>query len=236
MLQGDENVHFARVCDLIGERTVKDVQLELKMLTPLKRPISERKLKALLGPFLTAISTAAETAREGSILGRPFVYVDGEQKLLKVIGRRSSKYSGLLTHVPDTEMPSADDIRTALRKKAKKYSSLREPYIIALCSSKMFASDHMFQEALFSQREGAEGLWALGRNNRVSAVLACYSCKPSAIGDAEVRLFLNPNAKYPIGENLFGCDQVHMLSGRLNRTGGAAFTELLDLPVGWPRP
>lgn len=232
MLQASENTHFARVRDIIDENIVEGVQLEIQMINEIDRPISERKFREELKSFIAGLPV--DNAVDGSTLAHPFIYADGAAPLVKVIARRNRRYgNSAISHVPDAEMPSAGDIHAGLEDKAKKYRGLSGPYIIALCSSKMFVSDHLFEQALFSERPGMPGLWGHARNAHVSAVLACYRFKPSAISNAELRLFHNPQATHPIAEDMFGCEQIRSVNGDLQRTRAVSFVDIMGLPTDW---
>ena len=97
----------------------------------------------------------------------------------------------------------------------------------------MFVSEGMFVDALFADRDSLKGLWARGRNARVSAVLACDGFNPSALSGADVRLFHNPHARYPLRSNPFGCQEIGMAEGALSCTEAVPLSALLGLPEDW---
>ncbi|MEQ1609445.1 MAG: hypothetical protein ABL956_10840 [Hyphomonadaceae bacterium] len=230
------NSHYLQAIDAIDSVKRQGIRLDVMDVEEPTENFSKAKLKQRLAAFLAQLDTSC-LPKEFERSGPHFQFDEGGGSL-KVYPIRKKGWKGGVGFRDDFDMADDDDIRSALKSKKGKYPSVAEPYILAICAAKAYSSERHFVEALFRESRGAgkedlRGLWAKGGGSRVSAVLACYSFKPSSIAGARLQLFVNPTAGHPLGPNPFGCEQV-VPGPDGYRTAGASLRELLKLPRHWP--
>jgi hypothetical protein len=144
-------------------------------------------------------------------------------------------------------------VTEALEEKARRYGQLDLPFLIAALVTGIFgADDEDLIGALFGQMavvlsdEGdapgtvrrPNGLWSASRNGRVSGVITAARLQPWSIHEQDVRLWLNPWAARPLGQEL---DWLEIVSvddaGQFLRTAPSrSMTTLFGLPEDWPGP
>lgn len=147
------------------------------------------------------------------------------------------------------------DIASSLHKKAKRYSLVDEPLILACLNLRWTASSETWPLALFgvgwehpemirdgrinpSWRNVPEGLWLTRkgvRDEHVSAVLAADNLGPWYLSSRTPVLWTNPWAHKP--STSFGVTQrtANTATGELSETaGGHLFRNALELDEDWP--
>jgi hypothetical protein len=151
----------------------------------------------------------------------------------------------------------ASPIRDRLRHKARHYGVLQSPYLIAIETSRPFADDDDFVDALFgtlaySFYEGVAesgkwirqptGLWR-SRSGwqyaNVSGVISANNVNPWTVGEIQPTLWHHPAATYPVtdGPSLCRHARLDQQSGQLRYT--PAITDpraFFDLAAEWPGP
>ena len=233
MLEPGNNAHYDRLCDTINAVTRPGVLYYLRIRSLPSRAISSMVVAALVRKWVDKIDVKILSPEPSDNAARALILKDGEAPIVDVVPYRQDGSEGGLGRydVAPSEICTEGDIRHGLEKKNRKYRDATVPYVIAVCSGKMFATDDTLERALFGEGHGEHrGFFVRSERSNVSAVLACQRFKPSSLSP-RMQLYLNPNAARPLGENPFGCE---MVGRRLARTAGASVNELMGLPLHWP--
>lgn len=235
MFEPGNDTLYDQLCDEIDAVRRAGILYSLRLRDLPARQLSTERIRSKLAAHVAGLDAASLSKRASDNRNRAFVVMDGDQALIEVLpyaAPGSEGGVGVYEGV-DKDFATSEEIRRGLERKGRKYKDANAPYIIALCSAKSYAEDDDFEEALFAQgRDGNRGYFVRSERANVSAILACQRFKPSAFAPTLV-LYHNPNAAHPLSNNTFGCDEARLLNGELQRTSGASFDELMDLPAGW---
>jgi hypothetical protein len=152
------------------------------------------------------------------------------------------------------EWTTNEDIRQAVRRKAKCYGDLKLPYIIAInVMNDLFEFDDildgLFGQRIVELRRGRQGTsqrriiraanGALrGRNALVSGVLIANNLIPTTIGIETPLLIHNPWADKPISPGAWRLPQktIDLSTGKINNHDGLQARSILGIPEPWPTP
>jgi hypothetical protein len=150
-----------------------------------------------------------------------------------------------------------DDIRVAIKGKAKKYGSLKLPFVIAVNVMEDFFDDVDTRNALFGEEQVVvtrmsdgtfhhnwrsrvpNGAW-VGRkgprNTLVSAVFLTNQLSPWTLRSETVELIHNPWAVNPLPQDAFPVPQiaVSLPDGIIHKHEGRCAADLLGVPQPWP--
>ncbi|MEQ1866703.1 MAG: hypothetical protein ABL996_18860 [Micropepsaceae bacterium] len=234
MLQPGENVHYSAACDAINRVKVQGIQLNLRLKRAPQHSLNLKALVTQLSAHLSTIDLATIATDPGENRASKFTYEEKEA-LFEILPVRSDSSPGGLgvSDYPDDELVEEEDIRLALERKNKKYGQMGHPYVVAICSSKGFATDEIFEDALFSTSPGDErGFFVRSKRSRVSGVLACQCFRPSSLSGARMRMYLNPNADHPLSDSVFGCDLAIRADDKFSIAHGSAVADIMGLPSG----
>lgn len=156
------------------------------------------------------------------------------------------------------EWDTNEDIREAVRRKAKRYGDLKLPYIVAINVMKELFDFDDILDGLFGPRtvellRGPDGIsqhrvvrrggGALTgktepRNAIVSGVLIANNLIPRTIGIETPLLIHNPWAQKPISPGVWRLPQktIDLSTGAIISRQGLQAREILGIPEGWPTP
>ena len=141
-------------------------------------------------------------------------------------------------------------IRSAVVGKAGRYGEIDIPLVVAVNALEQYAGIDDAVDALFGTsavivREDFEtefgrnfnGAWygpAGPINTKCSAVLFIERLSAWSVAQRSFHLFINPWARYPIGEISLGVDVHEVTDGRLRARSGQALKTIFGLPENWP--
>jgi hypothetical protein len=221
------------------------------------RAISQGKLRRFVEAELSLLSPAALTSQiqnGGFDAVHRFQYEDEGWILDLVPIPKSQQAHAAGTRLIGIEMTRVKEIDTitplksALKKKGRKYGQLDRPYIIAVNAMDMFSDEPSMRAALFgtedvsfAENQGtwevrtrfSEGVWAGNSGpqyTRVSAVLYTRGINPGNLfGGARALLYVNPWAARPYQGELMQLPTVLQEGPNLVVRQGRSVAEVLDL-------
>lgn len=235
MFEPGNEALFDQLCDEIDNVRRAGVLYSLRVRALPARQLSAERIRSSLAAHVASLDVHVLSRRASENRDHVFLVMDGEQALIEVLpyAEPGSEGGVGVYEGVDKDFATPEEVRRGLERKGRKYKDANAPYIIALCSAKSYAEDDDFEEALFAQGHGPDrGYFVRSERANVSAVLACQRFRPSAFAPTLV-LYHNPNAAHPLSYNPFGCDEARLRHGALQRTSGADFDELMQLPAGW---
>jgi hypothetical protein len=146
-------------------------------------------------------------------------------------------------------------IRDRIRSKANRYGRIRSPMLVAINAKGRHLDKFDVMDALFgrdavrvpSSAHGElgepqmtripDGVWrgpTGPRNTRVSGVLILSSLLPWTAAVTQPALYLNPWARYPLGDAFQELEIHRPVRGEMVPTAGRPIGAILGLPEGWP--
>lgn len=141
-------------------------------------------------------------------------------------------------------------IRSAVVGKAGRYGEIDLPLVIAVNALEQYAGIDDAVDALFGSPAALvrgnfetefirnfDGAWygpAGPVNTRCSAVLFIERLSAWSVAQRSIHLFVNPWARYPIGEISIGVDVHEVIDQRMQERSGQALKRIFNLPENWP--
>lgn len=229
MLEPGNDDEYDAIRDAIGAVRREGVTYYIRLHELPKRTLRANEIGARFAAHVAALDLAKLSTKWKDNEGLAFPIKDGEKMLVDVVPFASAHDCVMSDGAPD-DFCTAEEIRRGLEKK-NKYKDATEPYVIAICSAKGYASDDTMARALFAEGYGDQrGFFVRSERASVSAVLACQRFKPSSM-NPRLQLYVNPNAARPLRGNPFACETVER---RIVASRGETFQTLMGLPENWP--
>ncbi len=144
---------------------------------------------------------------------------------------------------------SQKSIINSLSKKANKYGSFQEPYVIAVNITDPFAELIDVIQALYGDLKvsdsseitllgtdsGFWGDWNHANNQGVSAILLTLRLNPLSICKTNLNLFINPWARYPIKDIFNNINRYELVPSLQLSKQVENNCITFDLPENWPK-
>lgn len=242
------NPHLRGLFDCLERIDAPRLRFELQIRHEPKAPLRLGKVRRAVQAFANQAS-AAPVSLDTAYAELPrFDIKDDDGVTIVRLRARTRRRPGVgrvvgVSDMSRSEFLSIDEVRTAISRKASKYSAVSEPFVVALAPNRSFIRRDEIVDALYGDplpdRAGRDdtGIWRgppRPQRTRLSGVLVVYGFKLWPTADTRIELFKNPWATKPITGNPFRCDVSETVDGQLTRTPGATLGELLGLPASWP--
>ncbi len=188
----------------------------------------------------------------------PFIHQENGLKLVVRAWPRQSPSEGRsigVQHSPARRISAHEDLRSTLKKKARRYGRLDHPFLVAVTALQTHVYEDAVLDALlgtpsailrrtstdgrFEAEDGRvpDGVW-FGNHGAVrtglSAILFYPRIDPWNFAGRCGVLVRHPFARHPFPPVNLGVDQLNPIGDRFERTIGAPVSALLALPEEWP--
>jgi hypothetical protein len=216
--------------------------------------ISIRKMRRALRAWIESLPDG-ERAKDAA----PFIFAEHEVCItIRAWPRhqrdpQASRAIGV-RHFPLQQVVPHEDVHTALKKKASRYGSLDQPYVVAINSLQLFYRDDSVIDALlgtpilvsatsehgnttFREKRQPNGIWhgrKGPRKTELSAVLAMERIDPWNFAPRRAQLIRNPWGKLEFPHVSLGTDELNPTESVFKRSEGMTLGSILGLPTNWP--
>ena len=202
---------------------------------PLLNP--EPSLKWLIDSISNWLANLKEPEVKAFTLNKTNIKITLKANLISSSSKDLIRKSGRIIHLWGLSggLLDSGDIKKSLRKKASKYRDLKCPYVIAINSmnyplDKITEMEILFGSEQFTYWEGMpsgskpefsrkpDGLWHTPKERQyenVSGVIFGYNITPWSYHDRSVKLYLNPDSKYPLVGKLLELDRVLLIDNKM---------------------
>lgn len=254
-----ENRRRDQLVDIINRSGVKDFFFSIRFIKTKEQQLSANNVIAFLEEKSSTINPdeLAESVSEDGIHKLPnWIYKDEGWEIefspipIKPKSRKKKNLRPIGLYSSDFKfIDSKKSILSSLRKKAKKYGSFHEPFVIAANITDPFTELIDVIQALFGDVKSSDidGITTLSsgdsfwgncnrpKNQDVSAVILTFRLNPWTVSNTKMYLFVNPWANHPISQIFNNTTKYELLPTIHAYSSYVDSQSIFGLSKNWPK-